>query len=343
MRLADGGIGWGGSIIRDETGLYHLYVAIMSDGCGLGDWQYNSYIVHATAKHPLDEFIYNETVIGVWTHNPTIGKTLSNPSIAIVMPEKNEECEVCMCIAQATKAYKPCPGCSFLFHIGEAKQGKGPRKKCAGGRDQVVSQEMRRLLHVEEDSSTLLQSKRRLMGRWTKGPYGPWTNIYGPGCENPAPAFHSNGTLYMLCSAMYLYRWDDIGNPRSFAFLKELPIHAHLYANATKDDIANLKFEGGFLYFDSEDNFHVIGHLYDMRDSSVAHEDHSRVLPLVSLMAFSSNGYDWHVSHVQPFDSVVTYTNGTKQIMGMYICCFLVQFKHVCDRNNGEASLHLQF
>jgi hypothetical protein len=42
---------WGGNAILDPaTGLYHIYVSAMANGCPLSSWTHNSRIDHGVAK-----------------------------------------------------------------------------------------------------------------------------------------------------------------------------------------------------------------------------------------------------------------------------------------------------
>ena len=43
---------WGGSIMRDEKGLYHMFSSFITEGCGLDAWSTNSEIVRATSDTP---------------------------------------------------------------------------------------------------------------------------------------------------------------------------------------------------------------------------------------------------------------------------------------------------
>ena len=43
---------WGGSVLRDDDGIYHLWVSEFVNGCGLSAWLSNSHVVHATVSAP---------------------------------------------------------------------------------------------------------------------------------------------------------------------------------------------------------------------------------------------------------------------------------------------------
>lgn len=48
----------------------------MEKSCQLGDWGTNSAIVRTESDNFLGPYVFKETVIGAFAHNPTIRKTL---------------------------------------------------------------------------------------------------------------------------------------------------------------------------------------------------------------------------------------------------------------------------
>eukprot|EP00940_MAST-03C_sp_MAST-3C-sp2_P000135 g135.t1 len=75
---------WGGNAIFDEsTGMYHLFVAQMANGCGLGDYGTNSMIIRAVSKEPSGPFTFEEIVLAPFAHNPTARKLPNNEGIVI--------------------------------------------------------------------------------------------------------------------------------------------------------------------------------------------------------------------------------------------------------------------
>ena len=65
---------WGGSVVQDpgKPGLYHLFAAEMSLGCGLHAWFRNSLIRHATASSPRGPFAAQEVVLPAFSHEPVV-------------------------------------------------------------------------------------------------------------------------------------------------------------------------------------------------------------------------------------------------------------------------------
>lgn len=72
---------WGGSIIKDKKGKYHLFYSRWKKEYGFLGWLTHSEVAHATAKNPTGPWKYKETVLkgrgaGFWdaitAHNPKI-------------------------------------------------------------------------------------------------------------------------------------------------------------------------------------------------------------------------------------------------------------------------------
>jgi hypothetical protein len=61
---------WGGGVVKDDNGTYHLWAAEMAEHCGLESWTPNSMIRHATASTPTGPFTPQEIVVGPFAHNP---------------------------------------------------------------------------------------------------------------------------------------------------------------------------------------------------------------------------------------------------------------------------------
>jgi len=68
---------WGGSVIMDENGTYHLFASAMVLQCGLDQWQTNSEVIHGTSKSSVGPFIYHDVALPVWHHNPQIVRDIS--------------------------------------------------------------------------------------------------------------------------------------------------------------------------------------------------------------------------------------------------------------------------
>ena len=51
-----------------------MYASQMVNGCPLPTWKSNSIIVHAVSSNPVGPYIYRDTVMGHFAHNPHVQK-----------------------------------------------------------------------------------------------------------------------------------------------------------------------------------------------------------------------------------------------------------------------------
>jgi hypothetical protein len=66
---------WGGKIIQDPLNkdLFHLFVAEITDGCGLNSWSPYSRIVRAVSQNGiLGPYEFAAEIVGAFAHNPTV-------------------------------------------------------------------------------------------------------------------------------------------------------------------------------------------------------------------------------------------------------------------------------
>jgi hypothetical protein len=62
---------WGGSVLLDDAGVSHMYLAEMEGGCGINVWLSNSAVIHATSPDPLTVPFKRVSVVqGVFAHEP---------------------------------------------------------------------------------------------------------------------------------------------------------------------------------------------------------------------------------------------------------------------------------
>ena len=98
-----------------EKGVWHMWAARMANYCGIGQWEANSMIVHATSADPLGPYIEQETVAGVFAHEPCV--TIDRRTGELLMVSVNypvagrysnasvfNASDVCTCTASCTRA-----------------------------------------------------------------------------------------------------------------------------------------------------------------------------------------------------------------------------------------------
>jgi len=74
---------WGGSMVKDEEGIYHLFYSRWQKKYGFSAWVVHSEVAHATSSSPFGPFTFCDVALprrgkvmwdGLCTHNPTIHK-----------------------------------------------------------------------------------------------------------------------------------------------------------------------------------------------------------------------------------------------------------------------------
>ena len=67
---------WGGKVVEDSSGEYHMYVTVMAGKCGLTTWKSNSEVVHAISNDkptgPYHAVPPGLPIINPFSHNPTV-------------------------------------------------------------------------------------------------------------------------------------------------------------------------------------------------------------------------------------------------------------------------------
>jgi hypothetical protein len=64
---------WCASTVRDDAGVWHAFISVFADHCGLNSWQANSQLVHATsAGGPTGPFVNDSVIRLPFSHNPKV-------------------------------------------------------------------------------------------------------------------------------------------------------------------------------------------------------------------------------------------------------------------------------
>ena len=173
---------WGGSIAKDasQNGMWHMYLSYMELGCTLEEFKPNSKIVHAVSNSSVGPYVYSDTVIAHWTHNPHVQVIPgTNPPLYVIYHIGNGNATyLCNCTSGSSRP----AGCNAH---------SCPPSSCA-------------------TTATMLAST---------SPYGPWKEFHGPyivssnpvkslGVRYSNPAFHffPNGSA-ILAYRQSLTRW----------------------------------------------------------------------------------------------------------------------------------------
>lgn len=131
-------------------------------------------------------------------------------------------------------------------------------------------------------------------------PDGPWTaaKTAPKSCNNPAPAYHPNGTLFVVCNHLDITvatdDWEGGWSPlRSIG-------HPGPYSRPGN-------YEDPYLWFDIHGNFHIMYHVYCL-DPYQAHNECN------AGHAFSTDGFNWVFGADEPYSGLVNFTDGTSTV-----------------------------
>ena len=144
-----------------------------------------------------------------------------------------------------------------------------------------------------------------------KGPWIPLPSIPHSGCNNPAPAFAQNGSLYVLCNSNSIWRTD--APEEGAGWIKVATVDLNASPWVTPSTSKYIRIEDPYLWNDKNGNWHLFCHRYDYRDGWPTNPSQSEPV-LVSGHAFSTDLQEWHYSMgKQPFDPWVVFEDGTRQ------------------------------
>ena len=176
---------WGGSIVADGAGLFHLFASEMAHNCSLAQWQSNSRCAHAVASDPLGPFVRTDVAVDVWCHLP-----------------------------QATRVAGGGWGGAdlwVLWHVGEGVEGAHALNCSASGAPPEGEH--------EEPEPPRAQAAPPSVLHLANSPWGPWQPVplasqpLGGNCWTPSQMRHPNGTWYVLCGVADMYSAPNITGP----------------------------------------------------------------------------------------------------------------------------------
>ena len=275
---------WGGSVLRDDDGIYHLWVSEFVNGCGLSAWLSNSQIAHATARTATGPFTKQNTSLGIFSHN--------------VVP------------LRAPKTFGTGARPYYLFHLGTGTES-GRRPKNASGPPIDCSNRSESHETREGDIRRGGPPVEGNLAHRAPHPDGPWEALpsMSPTCNNPAPVWHPNGTLYVACNnGQGSKPWPLFASlDGGFTWTKTAEIATPPSWSTIRDKTAPFTgVEDPFLYFDARGHWHLLVHRYQFSDGpGVAPYDN-----LVSGHGYSMDGKAWEFSSVPPFDSLISHHTG---------------------------------
>eukprot|EP00041_Stephanoeca_diplocostata_P020991 m.480684 g.480684 ORF g.480684 m.480684 type:complete len:363 (+) comp21710_c1_seq1:255-1343(+) len=161
-------------------------------------------------------------------------------------------------------------------------------------------------------------------------PDGPWTQLPSLSCNNPAPMFHNNGTLYCGCNNgdFKIYRSDDPTKENSWVQVSAI----HFPESWGVGEY--IRAEDPYLWMNAKGSWHFLAHVYDYRDGWPPNPNQTEPV-LVAGHGFSDDGINWDFSNNPPYFPWVTYEDGRRVNYSTY------ERPHLVFNANGDPTYAL--
>eukprot|EP00039_Didymoeca_costata_P013901 m.217906 g.217906 ORF g.217906 m.217906 type:complete len:487 (-) comp15894_c1_seq1:75-1535(-) len=220
---------WGGSVVyENSTKQYHMFVAEMSNSCGMSTWSTNSIIRHAVSSSPTGPFARQEVVMSEFAHNPT----------AIQAPD----------------------GTYLIYHIGcgTGRPGFPPCSHCENGISGKTCKGPAEQVACTSNTTNILYSSS-LNGPWSQ--YNalvlPSAAMSWEGADNPTATFFPNGSLLMLARGGDPRRESSSDGVITAPSWKGPYQKWNVVGNSSSPSV-----EDPFVYVDHRGNFHALFHKF---------------------------------------------------------------------------------
>jgi hypothetical protein len=281
---------WGGSVIK-EGDIYHMFAAVMENGCGLNAWRPNSAIGHATSKTPAGPYQFQSIIKSHFAHSPEI-------------------------IRAADGSY-------LIYHVGAGVNDTAPcpdpkaqscqyTRNCTGGCTGPNKPYFTGLAFYGPSAVLHAQS---LEGPWTSTVIGACGDV--PGCAknstypgngndmNPAPWVFKNGTIKMLWRSINYTK----GSGQSYYSTASAPAWDGPYDWSTENIFPNFSachIEDGHLYRNAR-GWHAVFHSDCQK--------HSMSKGAAGGHAWSKDGKTWTFHEKNCYNNKIALTDGTEWVL----------------------------
>jgi len=86
---------WGGSVIKDASGTYHMFASEFVNECNLQAWETNSQVIHGTSSSPQGPFTVKNIALPTEHHNPTIRQAVDGTYLLFCIGENYDKTTNC--------------------------------------------------------------------------------------------------------------------------------------------------------------------------------------------------------------------------------------------------------
>ena len=182
---------WGGSVVRGDDGLYHMYAAEMTHHCGIVVWLSNSQIRHAVATRADGPFEARDLAEPVWGHEPTAARAPTGEYVLFWTASFGKDVPC---------SKKPCEHCNDGDSIIDASPTCLPDTRCT----------------YTVPLLTYMSYARAPNGPWSKPE--PLPSPPNMGDTNFAPIIRDDGSLIALGRPPWIWRAAHWRNVSSYTF-----------------------------------------------------------------------------------------------------------------------------
>lgn len=257
-----------------------MFVSRMAGSCGLKTWCVNSEIVHATSNDPEGPYTYNSTVLPYFAHGPSVRRLQD--------------------------------GSYLLMHLGCGQPNMPVIDSCSDGTTPAAA--MPHTCGDLEQTSNCNQfnvsvrTAPSLWGPWSEGSQimldggedQGWWVANGRGLSNPSPYILANGSVLLAFRAD---KGSTSSSPKDerVSVAMAPSIYGPFVDSREAPAVDTHTGEDPFIWQDERGHWHMLMH--NMFGGGVGSH------------AFSRDAMMWTRSDVEPYTSVVAFTDGTTKNM----------------------------
>lgn len=183
-------------------------------------------------------------------------------------------------------------GSYAIVHIGDGSGKPDGGKNCTPPDWQMEGNDGEEPWIINTDRYDSAAGSSIHVSKSLDGPWAPLLNNSLGGCNNPAPWVHTNGTIYIVCGGSFK-RAEHIQGPW-------VTVTTFSHSGGPPGN-----YEDPYLYMDKRGHYHCIYHVYNTHENKTECVDST-----VSAHIFSVDGYAWHTSPTQPYDTQIKLSTG---------------------------------
>jgi len=222
---------WGGAVLKGPDAQYHMWAAEMTEHCGIGAWQQNSRIIHATSATPGGVYTRKDVTWEVFSHEPEVVPGPSGEYVMYFTSDLRSHRGICNCCREAMG---PCDGST------------GPGD-CPGSQQVGTKLGFGSFMAYTTDPNGNWSTPQKIFGDYVGGD------------TNFAPLILRNGSIIAMWrtwgggnggSRQYLATASDWKNPTTY-----VQHHTELFP-----DLGAAGTEDQFLYMDVDGFYHAVFH-----------------------------------------------------------------------------------